>query len=524
METILSGQPLLSLFLVVSLGAAIGTVRLGPVRLGAAGALFVGLVLSAISPALGTDLGVVQQLGLLLFVYTVGLSAGATFRTGLRDNLPLLTWAVVASAVGAGIAAFASRLFGIDAPLSAGLFTGALTAAPALDTATRLTDSADPAVGYSFAYPLGALIGVILVSLVAGRSWPGRKDSPSLAGQGLHAVTVLVDEAVNPRTIEAWKNQLIRLSYVERAGRTRVLIPGEDLQSGDLVVMVGEPGVVEEEARKIGRIAKDHLADHRDEVEFERVILSNPELAGRAVADLNLPARFGAVITRVRRADLDLLARDDLPLQLGDQVAVVVPTEQMSEVREYFGDSQRKVSEVDALALGVGLVLGLLLGMVSLPLPGGEAFQLGPAAGPLIVGMVLGSFRRAGPLVWTLPETANLTIRQLGLLFFLAALGLGAGPQVAELLRSTLALGAAATAVVTVVVSSLLVLLGGRLAGLSAARTAGGVAGFLGQPAVLQAANAKVMDERIESAYSNLFAVSIVAKIFLVPLVLFLVS
>ncbi len=524
METILAGQPLLSLFLAVSLGAAVGAIRLGPVRLGAAGALFVGLLMSALNPALGADLGVVQQLGLLLFVYTVGISAGATIRTGLRDNLSLLVGAVGASAVGALVAAFMARAMGIGAPLGAGLFTGALTAAPALDTASRLTDSLDPAVGYSFAYPIGALVGVVVVSLMAGRSWPGKNDRPPLAGQGLHAVTVRIRELVNPRTIDAWRHQQIRLSYVERSGRTRVLIPGEDLEAEDLVVMVGEPGVVEEEAQKIGEIAQAHLADHRDEVEFERIILSNPDLAGRTVSELNLPARFGALITRVRRADLDLLARDDLALQLGDQVAVVVPVDQLDEVRSHLGDSERQVAEVDALALGVGMVLGLLLGMVSLPLPSGGAFQLGPAAGPLLVGMVLGAFRRAGPLVWTLPEAANLTIRQLGLLFFLAALGLGAGPQVAQMLAGPEALPALAISVVTVSVASLLMLGVGRMSGLSAARSAGGVAGFLGQPAVLQAANSRVQDERIESAYSSLFAVAIVAKILLVPLVLFLIG
>ncbi|WP_350258436.1 TrkA C-terminal domain-containing protein [Scrofimicrobium sp. R131] len=524
METILAQQPLLTLFIVVALGAAIGAIRLGPVRLGAAGALFVGLALSAASPSLANDWTIVQQLGLLLFVYTVGIAAGATIRSGLKENLSLLLLAGLASLVGAVVIAAGAGLLHLPAPLSAGLFTGALTAAPALDAATRLTGSADPAVGYSFAYPLGALVGVILVSIVAGRPWRGRRDTPSLAGRGLHAVTVRVAESVNPREIAAWADQRIRLSYVEREGTTRVLIPGEDLRAGDLVVMVGEPGSVEETAREIGDIAADHLADHRDEVEFERMVLSNPDLAGREVGELNLPARFGAVVTRVRRGDLDLLARDDLALQLGDQVAVVVARDHLQAVRDHFGDSQRQVSEVDALALGVGLVLGLLLGMVSLPLPGGESFALGAAAGPLVMGMVLGSFRRTGPLVWTLPDSANLTIRQLGLLFFLAALGLGAGPQVAQLLRSPSAWPALIISVAAVLVACLVVLVGGRLAGMSAPRTAGGIAGFLGQPAVLQAANSRVRDERVESAYSTLFAASIVVKILLVPLVVAVLS
>ncbi len=516
---LLEAQPLLTLFIVVALGAAIGAIRLGPVRLGAAGALFVGLALSALEPSLADDLAIVQQLGLLLFVYTVGIAAGATLKSGLKQNLSLLVLAAIASLVGAVIAGTGGTALGIDPGLKTGLFTGSLTAAPALDAATRLTGTSDAAVGYSFGYPIGAVVGIIIVSLIAARSWRGDKDVDSLAGRGLHAVTVKITDTVNPRRLDSWVDQRIRLSYVLREGQMRVLIPGEDLRAGDRVVMVGDPGVVEESAAQIGQIDKEHLADDRSEVDFERIIVSNPDAAGRAVAELSLPARFGALVTRVRRGDLDLLARDDLTLQLGDQVAVVVPRDQLPAVRDYFGDSQRQVAEVDALALGVGLVLGLLLGVVSLPLPGGMLFQLGPAAGPLVAGMILGAFRRTGPLVWTLPDSANLTIRQLGLLFFLAALGLQAGPQVALLLRSPTGLSAAALAAVVSLIACLVMVIGGRLAGLSAARTAGGVAGFLGQPAVFQAANARVRDERIESAYATLFAAAIVFKILLVPLV-----
>ena len=256
------------------------------------------------------------------------------------------------------------------------------------------------------------------------------------------------------------------------------------------------------------------------DIEFERLVVSNPDIASRSIAELNLPAQYGAIITRVRRGDLDLLARDDFTLQIGDRVAVVVPREHLDEMQELFGDSERRVSEIDALALGMGLVLGMLLGLVSFPMPGGESFSLGPAAGPLIVGMLLGALRKTGPLIWTLPEAANLTIRQLGLLLFLAGLGLTAGPKFAGVLASPMAWRAGLLALLVAAVACAGMVVGGRwIAKLSAPRTAGGVAGFLGQPAVLEAATAKVADERVESAYAALFAFSIVIKIVLVPLV-----
>lgn len=516
----LTGYPLLTVFLVVAVGAAVGAIRFGPVRLGAAGALFVGLLLSAMNPELSEGFSLVQQIGLALFVYTVGIASGATFASALRRNMPLMFGAVGASLVGALAAGIGGHLLGLPGPLSTGLFTGALTAAPALEAASQLTGDPAAAVGYSTGYPVGVIVGIVVVSLVAARPWTGVKDSPALAGRGLHALTVRVAQTVAPQSIPAWVEQHVRFSYVLRDGKTRVLAPGEELREGDEVVIVGEPGEPEEVAGLIGEVLPEHLADDRSRVEFERVLLSNPEYLGRTVAELQLPARFGALVTRVRRGDLDLLAREDLSLQAGDQLAVVVPTEQLEPVRKYLGDSQRKVSEIDALSLGVGLVLGALVGLISLPLPGGGAFQLGVAAGPLLVGMVLGALRRTGPLVWTMPESANLTIRHLGLLLFLTALGLSAGPAVAELLRSPEGWKAIALSLVVAVAGVLVMLLVGRFAGLSAPRTAGGVAGFLGQPAVLQAADARVQDERVESAYGALFALAILAKIFLVPVVL----
>lgn len=519
MTALLGEFPLLTLFLVVALGAAVGAIKLGPVRLGAAGALFVGLVISAWQPQLSGDLALIQQLGLLLFVYTVGIASGANLKAGLKENSKLLIWGCLAAVLGAVVAGLSGNWFGLDDGLVTGLYTGSLTAGPALDAAEQLVGDGTPAVGYSLGYPVGVLVGIVFVTVVSVRHWPGSKDTPSLAGRGLHAVTVQLANPVNPRDVRAWVKQQIRFSYVRRDQVTRVFVPGEELMGGDQVVIVGQPGIVEEVAGNLGTIVTDHLADDRSIVDFERLTVSNPDIAGLQVSQLNLSARYGALVTRVRRGDFDLLARDDLTLQPGDQVAVVVPRQEMEAVRSYFGDSQRKVAEVDALALGIGLVLGLLLGLVALPLPGGVMFQLGPAAGPLVMGMVLGAIRRTGPLVWTLPESANLTIRQLGLLFFLAALGLGAGPSVKSLLVSDQGWQAALVALVVAVVALSVMVLGAYLSGLSAPRGAGGVAGFLGQPAVLQAANARVVDERIESAYGVLFAAMIVAKIFLVPLV-----
>lgn len=513
---LLASSPLLAIMVVVALGAAVGMVPFGPIRFGAAGALFVGLAVGALVPGVGEGLGVVQQLGLGLFVYMVGLAAGETFFADLRRQLPLMSLGLATAVLAFATAVGVGLLLGLDAGFITGTFAGALTSTPALAAATDATGSPNAAVGYSIGYPVGVVLAIVAVGLLVARRWPDSKDPRSAAAEGIVATSTYVEREASLRRVPGWTDETIKMSYLVRDGRTRVLAPGEHLQEGDRVLVVGAPAAVQAAVAFLGHASKGALTDDRQAVDFRRFVVSNPAVAGRTVAQLNLPSRFGGVLTRVLRGDTDLLARDDLVLQLGDRVLAVFPHAEMDAIARHLGDSERKVSEVDALALGLGLSLGLLLGAVTVPLGGGSSFSLGSAAGPLVVGMVLGALHRTGPLNWDVPLPANLTIRQLGLLLFLAAVGLASGPAFAASAFTATGLRAAGLAVAVVAVSAVAFFVGGRLLGLSAPRAAGGLAGFVGQPAVLSFATAKVDDDRIEAGYAALFALGIIVKILLV--------
>lgn len=513
---LLAGSPLLAIMVVVALGAAVGMIPFGPIRFGAAGALFVGLAVGSVVPGVGQGLAGVQQLGLGLFVYMVGLAAGETFFADLRRQLPLLSLAVVTALLAFATAVAVGTGLGLDAGFIAGTFAGALTSTPALAAATASTGSPNAAVGYSIGYPVGVVLAIIAVGALVTRTWPEAKDPRSAAAEGIVATSTHVEREASLREVPGWSDETIKMSYLVRGGRTRVLAPGELLQPDDLVLVVGAPAAVDAAVAFLGQASEGTLTDDRQDVDFRRFLVSDPSVAGRTVASLNLPSRHGGVLTRVLRGDTDLLARDDLVLQLGDRVLAVVPRSEMDAVARHLGDSERKVSEVDALALGLGLSLGLLLGAVSIPLGGGAHFSLGSAAGPLVVGMVLGALHRTGPLNWEVPLSANLTIRQLGLLLFLAAVGLASGPAFAASAFSPTGLRAGAVGVAVVGISAAAFAIGGRVLGLSAPRTAGGLAGFVGQPAVLTYATSRLDDERIENGYAALFALGIIVKILLV--------
>ena len=220
MELLVS-SPLLAIMLVVALGAAVGMIPFGPIRFGAAGALFVGLAVGALVPDAGQGLGLVQQLGLGLFVYMVGLAAGETFFADLRRQLPLMMLGLGTAALAFGVAVLVGLGLGLDAGFITGTFAGALTSTPALAAATAATGSPNAAVGYSIGYPLGVVLAIVAVGLVVGRRWPDARDPRSAAAEGLVATSTYVERDAALREVPGWADETIKMSYLVRRGRAR---------------------------------------------------------------------------------------------------------------------------------------------------------------------------------------------------------------------------------------------------------------------------------------------------------------
>ncbi|GAB47538.1 aspartate:alanine exchanger family transporter [Mobilicoccus pelagius] len=513
----LAADHLFTIMLVLTTGALLGQVKFGPLRFGAAGALFMGLVIGAFDPRFGAGNDLVKSLGVVLFCYTVGLAAGSTFLSDLRRQWSLMAAGVAGLGVMAAVAAGLGHLLGLTSAHVAGLYAGALTS-PAIDAAITATDGDGATlVGYALAYPTGVILGMIMVAVVVGRRWPGTKDTPSLAEAGLTAVTARVENDIPIEDVPGFTEQIVKFSYLEREGVVRVARGRGSFLAGDRVLVIGSPDDVERAVAALGHVDTEaSLTDHRRVVDFRRFLVSSPHVVGRPLGELDVHGRLRGVVTRVRRGDLDMLARDDLVLQPGDRVLAVVPRESLGEATNFFGDSERHVSQVDALTMGLGIALGLLAGAVRLPLGGGIVFQLGAAAGPLVVGMVLGSLHRTGPFRWDLPQQVAGTLRQLGLMIFLACVGLASGPAFLAEAFTLEGLAIVVVAGASMFVGGVLVFLAARLIGLSAQRATGGFAGWVGQPAILAFANSRVNDERIDSAYGALFALGTIVKILLV--------
>jgi putative transport protein len=246
------------------------------------------------------------------------------------------------------------------------------------------------------------------------------------------------------------------------------------------------------------------------------VTISNRELAGRTLGEIDLDGHFGAHVSRVRRGDVDLVASPGFTVQMGDRVRVIAPNSRMAEVTTHLGDSERGLSDINPTGFALGLGLGLLLGLVHIPLPGG-GFALGVAAGTLVTGLVFGRLGRVGPLVTSMSSGAAQTLSHFGMITFLAYAGTRAGQQITAAVRSDVGWKAALVGLaITSGVGLLLVVLGRRVNRLGGTQHAGVIAGGATQPATLAFANERTgFDTRVGLGYALVYPAAMIAKILL---------
>lgn len=515
MIRLLLDNPVVVLFAVLAAGTLIGAVRLGGVAAGPAGALFAGLAVSAAIPELaGAVPPLIGTLGLALFAYTVGLAGGPSFFAGLRHNAGLMTAAVGVFVVVAIVALAVGRAVGLDPADIAGVYAGAVTNTPGLAAAVEVTGSNQPVVGYSLAYPFGVL-GMIL-AIVFGSRWsrsrPTAEDRDPPQPATYLNVEVAHDDLPALGELTSFEDATLVFSRVRRGDTERTPDPDLRLRSGDVVTAIGPKATLSSFAARLGRVTDQDLPLDRHQVDFRRVVLSNPRYAGATIGELDL-ARFDAVAGFVRRGDVDLVATPELAVELGDRIRVVAPRERLPEVVRELGDSERAVVVADPIGFTIGLLLGLGLGLVPIPLPG-TTLQLGSAAAPLLVGLALGRVGHTGPVSWQLPYATNQALRQLGVLLFLATVGLGAGPELAAALGSAVGLQLLGVGVLLTSVAAFALVLVARTLGLGASRLAGTIAGAQNQPAILAfAVDRTDGDDRVNLAYALLFPPTFVAKI-----------
>ena len=516
---LLAAQPVLLLFALVGAGAALGHVKVRGIGLGAAAVLFLALAAGALGAAYEVELHVPEvygTLGLTLFTFTVGIVSGASFFASLRKSLGLVAAMVGVLGIGGLVAVLLGRLLGLDAATVAGAFAGALTNTPALAAAREAAgDDVAPTVAYAVTYVFG-VVGMLVVAQLVLRSRAQDTDAP----RPLVNRTIRVEVTAEPSLRELLERYEGRLTFSRvRHGEDRPIETAsldDVLREGDMVTVVGEEDAVDAVTTELGHTSTHILQADRRYLDMRRITVSNPAVAGLTIGELGLAQRFGAVISRLRRGDVDIVASDELRIQPGDRVRVIAPRDKMSAISAYFGDSSRGFSDINPVVLGVGMALGVLLGLVTIPVAGGK-FAVGAAMGTLVVGLVLGRVGRIGRVVTVMPFTAAQALSELGLLIFLAQAGTTAGGRIEQAFASGqwVKVGLLGLAV-TAAVGLLLWFVMRRVFAVGGTTLSGIVAGAQTQPAVLAFANGRTgFDPRVALGYALVYPAAMIAKIVL---------
>ncbi|HMN89063.1 MAG TPA: TrkA C-terminal domain-containing protein [Saprospiraceae bacterium] len=440
-------EALLYLFLAAALGSLLGNLKWRDNSLGVASVLFVGLAIGAIRPDIKIP-DIIKLLGLAIFVYSIGLSSGASFFSSLKNRgvsnllLTLLILGILSLCIGV-----AAALLGFDAASAAGLLAGITTNTPALaglldailknggDGVQFMSNNA--VVGYSISYPAGVLGLMIALSVMqhllrvnyAAESKALSKEFST--GLPLVNQTIkITQEAFIGATLRDVKQQeqlQIVFGRLRRDGTDQLCHLEMNLQANDLMSIVGEQEEVARTAALLGEPVDIDISGDRSVFDVRRIFVSNPKVAGQTIASLNLHEQYSVVLTRIRRGDVDSLITSDTVLELGDRIRVLARKSDMKQIAQLFGDSYEHISHIDLLSFGFGMGIGILIGSIEMTLPGNIIFSLGFAGGPLVAGLVLSYLRRSGPILWALPYSANLTLRQIGLMLMLAAIGINSG-------------------------------------------------------------------------------------------------
>jgi putative transport protein len=520
-KTLLEQQPMMALFLTIAIGYLAGEINIKGFSLGVGAVLFVALFMGWFAPK-SVPAPMVGTLGLALFLYGVGVQYGKQFFIGLtsaagrRANMMALVGVLFAGAV----SLLCVKFFDVKLGYALGLFAGSGTSTPTLQAAIATLGNDDAAVGYSVSYPFG-VAGPILLLYIAFMVLKPKIEAP--AGGALDMLEIaLRNPELSGKTLGEVMASLpagVQIAALRREGRNEAASPNFVVAENDVVLVVGtSKDALALAGKSLGEGAPGRLLKDRRDLDYVRVFASRPAVVGRTVGDLELPGEKAAIVVQVRRGDTDIQPRPDLVLEFGDRVGLLAHRGDFPAMRKYFGDSIKGTAEFSYISIGLGMALGFLVGAIQIPLPGIGKIAVG-LSGVLIVALIVGNLRRTGSMNWTIPLSANLVLRNLGLTLFLAQVGMSSGPKFAATVTETgfLMLGLGALVLLALVVPILV--LGLFVYKLPYDEVAGIVSGACGNPAILAYSNRLAPTDRPDIGYAMIFPGMTIVKILFVDIV-----
>ena len=531
------GATVLYLCLTAFLGVWIGKVGAKGIKLGIGGVLFSGLMIAHFGvPIDEHTLHFVRDFGLILFVYSIGLNMGPRFFASFRkDGLVLNILAMSVVLGGFGIAYLIFRFSDLSPAVVVGILCGAVTNTPSLGAAQQAlteqgVDSAivsETGMAYAMAYPFG-IIGIILTILVIKVIFRIKTDvemkkyneSITDSEMKLYSVEIAVSNpnlyGKNVDFIKHFMDKELAISRILRGSESVLTTDDEVIQEGDIICGVSAQNMIENLNFKIGKVTiAPNNTDIPGPLAIINVLMTNPKLAGKTIEQVGIYRRYPANITRIFRSGMKILPTLETTLELGDSIRVVGKKEVLNEVKKELGDSVNELAKPNIVSVFLGIFLGIILGNIPIFIPGlPSPAKLGLAGGPLLIAILLGYKGRIGHLNFYMTPGANHFIREMGIILFLACVGLLSGGAFVETIVNGgwqwMVYGTAITFIPILIAGMV-----GRLLKVNYLKLCGCIAGSMTDPPALEFANSIAPSQAQSTAYAAVYPLTMFLRVLL---------
>ena len=510
-------EPLILLFMIIVIGKFVGHWSIKGVGLGSSAVLFVAIVFGHYGYEIS---GVIRNLGLSLFIVSVGLQAGPRFFRMLRTS------GVVFSIISVSIIAFAgittivtAKIMDLPAALSIGIMTGALTSTPGLAAALEATGDPIASVGYGIAYPFGVLAVVLFVQLLPKVLKVDllkdltQKANPIKRSKAPDIMTIeVIEEFVHKRPLNELKlteGTSVVFSRIIRGDRTIISLGNTLVLKGDRLVAVGIKTDLEELCSKIGHQVPTTF-ENRDNVKLRKITVESEGVVGKSLKELELRCKYGVTITRIERGGFEFNQSPNWSLEQGDVLTVVSTEARLDEIERFFSRKKLGVTNIHLFSFSLILLLGIVIGMIPLKIPRIGTISLGIAGGPLFVALIIGHFGKIGPIRARFFQPSNQVIGDIGLAMFLAGAGTTAGAGIVDIIQQEGLRILLAGAIITIVPLLAGYLLGKKLFSLSMVHSLGAVCGGMTSTPGLGALNSLVESEDPAIAYAAAYPFALI--------------
>lgn len=540
-------QAVLVISLISATGLALGKIKIFGISLGATFVFFAGIIAGHFGLEIDPDmLAVLQNFGLILFIYALGVQVGPGFFASLKKGgFKLNMLAILLMVTGSIMMLIFHWTTKVSLPDMMGLFSGAVTNTPMLGAAQQALLQMEPdntagannmAMACAVGYPFGLICMVICVAILQKTSRSRRGAKP--AGRNSDN-TFITEYIVNNADIFCKTIQEIR------SGATCQFVISRIWKDGKVIIPTGETIIEENEhilvisgkkdVNAISQLfgAQENVDWNKKDIDWNsidnqlvsrKILVSKPKINGTKLGDLRLRNSFGINITRVNRAGIDLLPSRSLRLQLGDRVTIVGESRAVENAGQILGNEAKQLRTPNLTSIFIGIVAGLLLGCIPFAIPGmSMPVKLGIAGGPIIIGICMGAFGPRFHIATYMSQSANLMLRQLGLTIYLAGLGLSAGSGFFETVFSAQGLAWVAISCALAIVPVLLVaLIAARIFKTDYAKNVGMLCGGMANPIALNYANSTTEGDEPAVAYATVYPLSIFLRVITAQIIMLL--